>query len=138
MTDAIITHEDWQEAAYLYFLAKHYFKHGHGQMPPPDRIAGKLQAIVNHGRWLVECPTVGCGGAVIVSRKVLIFMCPYCANVSNGGQWYQVEFPQECQQIEVELLKRPALSPIQAANRNWQLGETIEQLKAENKRMGIK
>ena len=93
-TDIIFTHEDWQEESFKAFVDLHLLKNGHPKSPPLGETKGKLFAEVNHGRWIVNCPTEGCNGALVVSQKDP-FMCPYCSNFSNDGKWYEVKFPKE-------------------------------------------
>ena len=83
-----------------------------------------LPAMVNHGRWIVKCPT--CNGAELVDPDMPIFFCYSCGNESNGGHVYPVSFPQNWREIEAALIDRPP------ANQNWLPGETIEDLRNEN------
>jgi len=93
---------------------------------------GTVKAEVNHGRWIITCPTAGCGGAVVACKADMVFMCPYCANRDNNGSWYRVVFPRDKAQIEAQLIKRP-----DARKRNWEIGETVTDLANENKARGI-
>ena len=88
-----------------------------------------LQAIVNAGRWVVQCPY--CAGAEY-AREDKIFMCQSCWN-GTDRKWLPVVFPPDRQEIEAILIKR--MNP---GNRNWRPGETIDFLKAENMAKGVK
>lgn len=136
--DQIIQHEAWQRDDYMAFVGRNYMRNGFGALPAVA-ISGDVYAEVNQGRWIVQCPAAGCGGAMVVTTTTPIYMCVDCANAGNGGQWYQVVFPDavELVAIERELLKRPARMPAQAVNRNWKPGETVDDLIAENTARGI-
>jgi hypothetical protein len=82
-----------------------------------------LQAYVNHGFWRVKCE---CGGCEFAWDEEL-FMCQSCWNGGHKHQFRKAVFPKERKEIE-ELL---SIRPLQ--NRNWYAGETLAQLKAENK-----
>ena len=84
--------------------------------------AAPLKARVNHGRWLVDCE---CSGAEIAFDEC-VFMCQSCWNAQHKHQYRPVLFPQGRQAIEQTLLQRPV------PNRNWEPGDTLTQLKAEN------
>ena len=108
-----------------------------GLPQPTNAVKGEVQAHVNAGRWLVDCPVPGCYGAVVVSFTERFFVCPNCGSPENGGAWYRVTFPPQQAQIEQELLKRPAQDGWRAANRNWELGETVDDLRQQNRAKGI-
>lgn len=90
---------------------------------------GAVQAEINHGRWIVKCPS--CPGALDAEPGVPFF-CPDCGNGANGGKSYSVIFPENRGAIEEILLKRP-----KAENQNWEPGETVAFLLAENAMGGI-
>lgn len=132
--DRILMHEDQQRMAYRQFIATHLTLHGFsGRMPKQADAKGRLHPYVNHGRWVVDCPCKGCGGAVVVSRAEAFFLCPLCCNADNDGQWYRVEFPAHRAQIEIELLKRPV-----RPTRNWRAHESVADLRQENRAHGVK
>ena len=83
-------------------------------------------ARVNISRWLADCPN-GDGGCLMVEFGHP-FMCPYCCNADIGGQWRKVSWPSARGLIERILMRRPV-----PANRNWTPGESLEQLRAENR-----
>lgn len=81
-----------------------------------------LQARINHGRWVVDCE---CNGAEFAFESG-IFMCQSCHNLIHGHQYRTYIFPKNRKAIEAALLQRPT------NRRNWQPGEPVAQLKAEN------
>ena len=82
-----------------------------------------LLTYVNHGRWVVKCE---CGGAEKAWEEGF-FMCQSCFNAGHKHQYRKSVFPKDRVKIE-ELLSLRSLP-----NRNWLLGETINDLEAENK-----
>lgn len=80
-----------------------------------------VQARILYGRWLVGCPV--CRGANYVDPAEPVYLCSSCG---WPEQLTSVEFPDERAEIERLLLKRPI------QNRNWQPGETLAFLIAEN------
>jgi hypothetical protein len=80
-----------------------------------------VQARILYGRWLVDCPV--CRGANDVDPAEPVYLCSSCG---WPEQLTPVEFPTERMEIERLLLKRPI------QNRNWQPGETLSFLIAEN------
>lgn len=94
-------------------------------LPLPIKVSDSepLKAYVNHGRWIVKCE---CGGAEKAWEEGL-FMCLSCWNSGHKHQYRRVVFPKERARIEELLIKRPLI------NRNWSPGETLAQLKKENK-----
>lgn len=89
-----------------------------------------IQAYVNHGRWVADCPF--CTGAERVSLDRPQFMCLSCFNAAAGGRWLRMRLPRWRGLIEAELLKRPRVQ-----NRNWRPGETVASLRKENREHGI-
>jgi len=86
---------------------------------------------VNHGRWIVDCPSQFCRGAEL-AREDGLFMCQSCFNASYGRKYLSVKFPRYRGSIEQVLSRRQ-----NAENRNWSQGETITKLRVENKRFGV-
>lgn len=132
--DIIFSHENWQGRPLRAFLAIIAARNGVRLPPPETEVEGEIPALVNHGRWMAHC---GCGGAVVVSSKVPLFWCPDCGNQANKGKWLRVIFPAEKEEIEKELLKRPADDGFRARNRNWLPGESVADLAKENSERGI-
>lgn len=85
-----------------------------------------VRAVVNQGRWVVECPD--CGSAQLASLDDRRFMCVECANVSVAGLWRPIIVPRDSSQIARLLAQRPE------KNRNWLPGESLSALREENAR----
>lgn len=88
---------------------------------------GDVEAIINDGRWLVQCPLTGCGGAERVDPDWPLAVCT--ARDGCGSGPFRVIFPPPAKRaaIEAELVIRPVM-----ATRNWKPGETPAQLRKEN------
>lgn len=89
-----------------------------------------VSARVNHGRWLWDCLTDGCGEAQVCSPVDPRAFCVGCFNTGDG--WWPVVFPDGRDQIETLLARRP-----DPGSRNWTPGETILSLQVENLAHGI-
>ncbi len=102
---------------------------------------------VNQGRWIAMCE---CGGAEAVDPDEPIFYCFTCGNATTDGAPRLVIFPDEREQIEAELLKRPvielrgrnpierafqALPGVGALSRNWTPDESLDDLKEQNQQL---
>jgi hypothetical protein len=112
--------EDWK----IKYLVPMMLRHGlTGIVPRLNSSAKPVYAFVEHGRWLAKCE---CGGAEAVWDEGL-FMCQSCWNSAYKHNFRPVVFPEQRQEIEAILELRPLL------NRNWLLGETVAQLRKENK-----
>lgn len=81
-------------------------------------------AYVSDGRWVAECRDESCSGAELVTEGQPM-LCGSCGSVS------QVIWPDQVAEIEALLMKR------KPRNRHWLLGETIDQLKLENRIGGV-
>lgn len=107
--------------------------------PPLDHVvltARPLVARVNHGTWIASCecgargvPTPGC----VVFTGTLLGWCLRCRNGATGRGWRPILVPVEAirHQIEAVLLCRPNVD-----DRNWEPGETIDDLLAQNREHG--
>lgn len=102
-------------------------KAGHSRTPGVALGYGVF-AVVNKGRWLIECPH--CPSARMAHRD-RTFWCPGCGNADVGGQSIVVEWPADWQLIEQLLLVRPV------ANRNWLLRESVADLARQNVDRGL-
>lgn len=83
-----------------------------------------VEAYANAGRWVVQCPD--CNGAQLACRTDPRFMCNECANVGAAGLWRSVVWSEETDEVEAVLSVRPF------ANQNWEPGELVTDLAAEN------
>jgi hypothetical protein len=107
-------------------------------------------AFISFGFWIAECE---CRGAEYVAPGQP-FYCMSCGNYAAGGKPRPVIFPENMQAIEAEILRRPVTqgtgrNQFERAQRSravvstergwlsrtWQPGETIEDLKAQNKNL---
>jgi len=111
-----------------YFIASMMSKY---KKPFPSGINESItvKAEINHGRWIVKCPW--CSGAELADKDDRRFFCLSCFNKAINGKFIKVEFPNKAIDIETILKVRPA------KNQNWTPGETIAQLKNENKGAGL-
>lgn len=89
---------------------------------PTRKLRKRATAYVNHGRWVARCPTEGCGSSLVVSPADPRLLCPTC-----WKGYYPVDFPDDVDAIEAALGERPG-----ELNRNWEPGETVQDLIAEN------
>ena len=117
------------------------------ELTPPERIVAQFwpsfvktglpaggtdtpaYAVVNRGRWIVRCPW--CPSAQNASRTDRRFFCVECEN--HGGGWATVIWPDDADQIELLLGRRPDL-----ATRNWEIGETVDFVQDDNDRHGVR
>lgn len=140
--DLIVTHDTnhgrvKRSLNYRNFIRFMRVEHGLGTPPsPPERdedYAPTLDARIERGMWLVDCP--GCGNALVVDDNDLIFNCTDCG---SGDKWHRVRMPGVRKRREIErlLLLRPGFRH-NAPNRNWWPHESVEDLRRENLEHGI-
>lgn len=91
------------------------------QYAPEGQPVRQVQAHINFGRWGVQCPD--CPGHEDADPAEPVFFCLSCG---NDGYFCQVIFPENRAEIESILLARPI------QNRNWEPGETLADLQADN------
>lgn len=96
-----------------------------GPLPAFEKAEETIDAYINYGRWIAECP-MGDGCAFVVSKDQPYFICTV-----NAHGPYKVRFPRNANAIEDELRKRPE------NNQNWVKGETVGDLRVENERHGV-
>jgi len=87
-------------------------------------VRGIVAAEIHRSAWVVSCPF--CRNAQVAEFGEPFF-CVDCVMQGNGFKAMGIIFPENIDKIERILLKRPDPN-----TRNWLLGETIEQLIAEN------
>ncbi|HAL17318.1 MAG TPA: hypothetical protein DCP32_11395 [Anaerolineaceae bacterium] len=109
-------------------------------------------ARIDFGRWLADCE---CNGAEYVDPDYPLFFCNSCGNQEFNGQSRPVEFPDEQKRAAIEkvLSERPVddsrgvdvvhkamLSKplIPGLVRSWNPGESISDLRAQNRKAGLK
>lgn len=83
-------------------------------------------AVVNHGRWVAECPAAECPEAHKVTPPADLFKCGNC------GATAAVTFPAGWPAISAVLALRPV-----PQTRNWTPPETVADLTAENATRGL-
>ena len=85
-------------------------------------------ARVNQGRWITDCPQERCPGTSYVwINGPHQFLCNVCANLGIRCRWRLVIVPSDWNDIERVLFERYI-----PTERNWSVGETIDDLLAEN------
>lgn len=104
-----------------------------GQPGDIDAAAAPAVAYVNEGRWVADCPTPGCGGAMALVRGAAGFLCGACLNVEAGYRYRPLSWPAAAVIAGVEAALEARLLPGQA---NWR-GERVEDLEAENAAHGL-
>ena len=80
---------------------------------------------------MTECPH--CETAVVIDDQDLLFYCPGCA---TNGKWLRVVMPADREEIERLLLLRPGWQ-FNAPRRNWDIGETVADLRRQNLEHGV-
>lgn len=130
--DHIVTHRDHQAAPLRQFVSGTRGRL-HRSGTAGEEVDTKLvvQASVNHGRWVANCPY--CAGAELVDPDDLRFWCLSCDMAANGRRWLRVAMPANRAKLEAELVKRRS-----SANRNWIPGETLAALRRENDTNGVR
>jgi hypothetical protein len=84
---------------------------------------------VNAGRWIADCPDPNCNGAEYVNLDDPVFFCCECRNARADHRLINIRLPDPdtIAAIDAALMARPV-----PATRNWQHGETVDDLLAEN------
>ena len=101
---------------------------------PPAQATMQVNASMNWGLWIVNCPG-GCGDDVMASNAPSDFSCsmPACPAI----EIYEVVFPKDYKAIEREMLKRPLHPSGILIHANFSVGETFNDIKAENAEHGV-
>ncbi len=135
MEDKILKYEDMRQGSYMAYVQAQFAKNSL-ELPTLNvdgvtQTSGQIIPHVSHGRWCVDCPI--CHSAKLVSRELPYFICGEIG-CKGSKTWYEVLKPVDAEAIEAALLKRPAVRPDLAVNRNWlsYQGETLADLEAEN------
>jgi hypothetical protein len=90
-----------------------------------------LRARLYRDQWIVDCPS--CGSASYVWTDQPLFLCAECFNGEVGGLWRRVEIPSEQEREEIEEVVGYRPLP---AQRNWEPGESLNDLRAQNRQNG--
>jgi len=91
----------------------------------PWRAQERPPVIVSGGKWLVRC---ACGNAPSVAPEWRLALCFEC-----GAVYEDLAMPEGQTEISAALLERQS-----ASQRHWTPGETAADLRAENRRNGVK
>lgn len=83
---------------------------------------------VNHGRVFAKCWSRGCGGAELVWLDNPRMWCTSCGNAELSGFWRPVALPSVAELEAVDALLSERAEP----ERNWGIGESIDNLRVEN------
>lgn len=91
---------------------------------------------LNQGRWVIDCPSLNCGGALKVLPWQALTVCDcadreFCQHGPTCGCIIQLEWPADRRQIERIVSHRPI------SNRNWYPWETVDKLLEENAAHGL-
>jgi hypothetical protein len=92
--------------------------------PSAVAIAGVAYAEAICGQWAARCPRPDCANAMPLIAGQDIFVCD---SLGGCGFVADIVWPPDPQAIEAILMMRPVFT-----TRNWLLGETLEDLLAEN------
>lgn len=93
--------------------------------PSGVAIARAAYAYANWGRWVADCPRPYCTNAIALLRGQELFICDGDADAC--GMTADVIWPPDPDAIEAILGMRPV-----RGTQNWAIGETLEDLLAEN------
>lgn len=85
-----------------------------------------VYAKIVRNQWVADCGE--CQGSIIIEPGQP-FMCIECLNTSNGHYARPILWPDDRSRLQIESI---LLGRYQYINRNWEPGETIEMLIAEN------
>jgi len=91
-------------------------------------VGGRTPAALNWSRWIARCPAPYCRGAAALDYGQTTAVClePWCGAVAD------VVWPANLPDIEYLVALRP-----DPTTRNWEPGETIHDLLADNMLHGI-
>lgn len=100
-------------------------------VPESTALDEAIEAFVNDGRWVVQCPDCR-SGQLVDPETIERFFCIECLNERVDRQWVPVRYPAEVEEIEAALSVRVLWERM-----NWRPGETVEDLRRENREHGI-
>ena len=95
--------------------------------PAPDAVLVGVNAFVNAGRWVWQCPACRAGGIVEDGELAI------CAECGGDGQWIRVIMPDNRAEIEKELLRQPG-GRHNAPIREWQPGWDMDRLRSRTQK----
>lgn len=85
-----------------------------------------LEARIEYGRWIVDCPGSSCQGAEALWKVERLFFCWSCGNKEMAGRWLRVVLPENYEEIEAAVLERQEI-----AHQHWFPYETAEDVRSE-------
>lgn len=118
-----IYHEDFHPIGVRQF-AINVATRARGWAAPTETSETPLEARLDAGAWLVDCPLM-CGGAELVTPQEPIFLCLSCG---SGGIWWPVVFPLNLDAINTEVRKRDNVH-----GWAWYPGQSLTHLREETK-----
>lgn len=91
---------------------------------------------LNHGRWVIDCPSLNCGGAEKVLPWQALAVCScgdrdFCQHGNFCGTIIGLDWPADRMKIEAVVNQRALL------HRNWYPWESVELLEEENAAHGL-
>lgn len=112
------------------YLGWHAAQLSRADVARQERRGDMLEARVEHGRWIVDCPVCSVAGARVgmLTRPDWGLAC--CAEC--GGVYRCLVFPADYEAIVRILLERPS-----RMTQNWRVPETAADLQRENVAHGI-
>lgn len=119
-------------AVYMDMIVKQLIALGHTGLIETMKkkpIGKPVYAVVNQSRWIARCDYCDSAAAVNPDGS---FFCLTCLNLKNNNRSRPIVFPKNYKEIE-ELLERREFP----RNRNWLIGEPIENLMVENATLRI-
>jgi hypothetical protein len=126
----------WPGRTLVEHAARHPSSIGDMTLPASGvTLDASLEAEVRGGRWVARCPVEGCNGAEYVNLEAPAFFCCECRNAAFDHHPIPVKVPPLRVRSEIEryLGARPA-----PATRNWLPGETVRDLRRENREHGVR
>ena len=126
----MLYHEDTPAGSipYMEIVKARFVANSQKPVPSFAQISGTVDAQVNHGRWLAQCPR--CPNAIMLSRDPAVNRLFLCDNCGEG--WMDVTWPLNREEIEATLQRRE-----DDTNRNWTPNETSYDLRKENADNGL-
>lgn len=124
------------EIPHAFLIARHHNPRGILHRLPTETVTGKKapKAYVRlyRGQWIIDCPF--CTSAQHASAEDHRWFCAYCRNETVDFQYVDAVWPDQklLDKIEAVVEARPKME-----NRNWYPGETVAELKKENKAAGL-
>ena len=131
----IQTHEDFQTlTGYRDFIDGSWIQNMSQPLPDFSTAKNSIIPSINHSRWIIDCPALGCSNASVASKQVPYWICGQCGSPENDELWYNVDFPADAAELEILLLLRPERN---RNNEDWSEGnkriQILDEIKQENR-----